>query len=134
MLEEKNDNLLKADGSLENESQNVIATENQEIIDLVQEKIVDTIDEGEQEQVVETPVKEVLENYADVEKDSSISEQLQQTQNDEVVEAKVAVLTEELTEDEIELATEKRELVEETIEDSDDTPGFIAPAAIVESP
>ncbi len=117
MLEEKNDNLLKADGSLENESQNVIATENQEIIDLVQEKIVDTIDEGEQEQVVETPVKEVLENYADVEKDSSISEQLQQTQNDEVVEAKVAVLTEELTEDEIELATEKRELVEETIEE-----------------
>ena len=117
MLEEKNDNLLKADGSLENESQNVIATENQEIIDLVQEKIVDTIDEGEQEQVVETPVKEVLENYADVEKDSSISEQLQQTQNDEVVEAKVAVLTEELSEDEIELATEKRELVEETIEE-----------------
>ncbi|MCX6171724.1 MAG: DUF349 domain-containing protein [Flavobacterium sp.] len=117
MLEEKNDNLLNADGSLENESQNVIATENQEIIDLVQEKIVDTIDEGEQEQVVETPVKEVLENYADVEKDSSISEQLQQTQNDEVVEAKVAVLTEELSEDEIELATEKRELIEETIEE-----------------
>ncbi len=117
MLEEKNDNLLNADGSLENESQNVIATENQEIIDLVQEKIADTIDESEQEQVVETPVKEVLENYADVEKDSSISEQLQQTQNDEVVEAKVAVLTEELTEDEIELATEKRELVEETIEE-----------------
>ena len=116
MLEEKNDNLLNADGSLENESHNVIPTENQEIIDLVQEKIADTIDEGEQEQV-ETPVKEVLENFADVEKDSSISEQIQQIQNEEVVEAKVAVLTEELTEDEIELATEKRELVEETIEE-----------------
>ncbi|MFZ4670538.1 MAG: DUF349 domain-containing protein [Flavobacterium sp.] len=117
MLEEKNDNLLNADGSLENESHNVIPTENQEIIDLVQEKIADTIDESEQEQVVETPVKEVLENFADVEKDSSISEQIQQIQNEEVVEAKVAVLTEELTEDEIELATEKRELVEETIEE-----------------
>jgi len=89
MLEEKNDNLLNADGSQENESQNVIATENQEIIELVQEKIADTIDEGEQ---------------------------LQQNQNEEVVETKVAVLTEALTEDEIELATEKRELVEETIE------------------
>jgi len=117
MLEEKNDNLLNADGSLENESHNVIPTESQEIIDLVQEKIADTIDESEQEQVVETPVKEVLENFADVEKDSSISEQIQQIQNEEVVEAKVAVLTEELTEDEIELATEKRELVEETIEE-----------------
>jgi len=125
MLEEKNDNLLNADGSVENESQNVITTENQEIVEVIQEEIAETIDEVEQVQEVESSIEEVLEDVAEIEAESSVSEEVQQTPIDEVVEEKVAVLTEELTEDEIELATEKRELVEETIEEVTD----ITPAA-----
>jgi Domain of Unknown Function (DUF349) len=94
MLEEKNDSLQNADGNLEIESQEVITTENQEIDEVIQEETTEAI-------------TEVEETVAEVEIVTPVEE----------VESTVAVLTEELTEDEIELAAEIRELVEETIEE-----------------
>jgi hypothetical protein len=99
MLEEKNDNLQDADGNVISESQEVTTTENQEIAPEVQEETVEAENETEPIQEVETPTEEVTEATAEI-----------------PTEEKVAVLTEELSEDEIELAAEKEALVEETIE------------------
>ncbi|WP_445454563.1 DUF349 domain-containing protein [Flavobacterium sp. 25HG05S-40] len=88
MLEEKNDNLQDADGNVADASQEVTITENQEIPVVNQEENV-AVEEIESPSVEET--------------------------SEEPTAAKAGVLTEELTEDEIELAAEKEELVEETV-------------------
>ncbi len=77
MLEEKNDNLLDADGNGVNEPQEVTIADNQEI-----------------------PVDKQEESEA----------------SSEVLEEKAGILTEELSEDDIEVAAEKEALVEETVE------------------
>ena len=88
MLEEKNDNLQDADGNVVDASQEVTITENQEIPVVNQEENV-AVEEIESPSVAETAEEPTAE--------------------------KAGVLTEELTEDEIELAAEKEELVEETV-------------------
>ncbi len=93
MLEEKNDNLLEADGNVADESQEVTIVENQEE--------TETLAEVEEEAVAEDP---------------NVSELAEQTPVEEVVEQNAAVLTEELTEDELEVAAEREALVEETVE------------------
>ena len=99
MLEEKNDNLLEADGSIADESQEVTIAENQEIL-------VENQEETETVAEVEPVAEEVNETLAE----AAVEEQV-----NEVVEEKAAILTEPLTEDEIEVAAEKEALVEETI-------------------
>lgn len=121
MLEEKNDNLLDADGNVANEPQEATLAENQEIPVEVQEEDESAIEaenataevaEVEAEVPVEEVVEEtVLEATAEVSEESLVEEPTQ-----ELVEEKAAVLTEELTEDELEVAAEKEALVEETIE------------------
>ena len=101
MLEEKNDNLLEADGNVVNESLEFTTAKNKEAAIEIQDETPEIVTEVETVQEVESLVEET-EAIEEVE-----------TPTDKVV----AVLTEELTEDEIELATEKRELVEETVED-----------------
>ncbi|MFN7676807.1 DUF349 domain-containing protein [Flavobacterium sp.] len=101
MLEEKNDNLLEADGNVVNESLEFTTAKNEEAAIEIQDETPEIVTEVETVQEVESLVEET-EAIEEVE-----------TPTDKVV----AVLTEELTEDEIELATEKRELVEETVED-----------------
>jgi hypothetical protein len=91
MLEEKNDNLLEADGSVADESQEVTVSENQEIL-------VESQDETE------------------VVSEAATTEKAEPVFDEDMAEEKVAVLTETLTEDEIELAAEKDALVEETVE------------------
>ena len=88
MLEEKNDNLLEADGSVNDESQEVTITENQLEMGAVSDSVVSELEE---------------QTVAEVE-----------TANEEV-EPQVAILTEPLTEDELELAAETEALVEETV-------------------
>ncbi|WP_309614889.1 DUF349 domain-containing protein [Flavobacterium sp.] len=97
MLEEKNDNLLEADGSAADESQEVTIAENQEILVENQEEVEVDVDPSVSEQVVQSAFEEVEEATA---------------------EPEVAVLTEALTEDEIEVAAEREALVEETIEET----------------
>ncbi|MGV3696012.1 DUF349 domain-containing protein [Flavobacterium sp.] len=94
MLEEKNDNLQDADGNVANESQQVTTAENQETPVAIQE---------ESEAAPET------ENTLPEADSTDVAEQ-------HPAEGKVAVLTEELTEDEIEVAAEREALVEETLE------------------
>jgi len=101
MLEEKNDNLLEADGNVVNESLEFTTAKNEDAANEIQDETPGIVTEVETVQEVESLVEET-EAIEEVE-----------TPIDKVV----AVLTEELTEDEIELATEKRELVEETVED-----------------
>ena len=101
MLEEKNDNLLEADGNVVNESLEFTTAKNEEAAIEIQDETPEILTEVETVQEVESLVEET-EAIDEVE-----------TPTEKVV----AVLTEELTEDEIELATEKRELVEETVED-----------------
>ena len=101
MLEEKNDNLLEADGNVVNESLEFTTAKNEDAANEIQDETPEIVTEVETVQEVESLVEET-EAIEEVE-----------TPTDKVV----AVLTEELTEDEIELATEKRELVEETVED-----------------
>ena len=101
MLEEKNDNLLEADGNVVNESLEFTTAKNEDAANEIQDETPGIVTEVETVQEVESLVEET-EAIEEVE-----------TPTDKVV----AVLTEELTEDEIELATEKRELVEETVED-----------------
>ena len=101
MLEEKNDNLLEADGNVVNESLEFTTAKNEDAANEIQDDTPEILTEVETVQEVESLVEET-EAIEEVE-----------TPTDKVV----AVLTEELTEDEIELATEKRELVEETVED-----------------
>lgn len=90
MLEEKNDNLQDADGNVVNESTDVTASENQETTEL---ENVSAETETMEENAVTEENAETPENHVEV-----------------------AVLTETLTEDEIELASEKEALVEETVE------------------
>jgi hypothetical protein len=103
MLEEKNDNLHEADGNGANESQEVTIAENQEI----------PVDAQEENEAVQDAAVEA----AEVE---TVGGETEQAPVQEVVseepEQKVAVLTEELTEDELEVAAEKEALVEETVE------------------
>jgi len=99
MLEEKNDNLLEADGSVNDESNEVTIAENQEFLVENQEE-TETISE------VEPVAEEVVEPISEVSFEENVNE---------VVEEKAAILTEYLTEDEIEVAAEKEALVEETI-------------------
>ena len=101
MLEEKNDNLLEADGNVVNDSLEFTTAKNEDAANEIQDDTPEILTEVETVQEVE-PLVEETEAIEEVE-----------TPTDKVV----AVLTEELTEDEIELATEKRELVEETVED-----------------
>lgn len=98
MLEEKNDNLQDADGSVINNSSEFSATEA-----LNQASSSEEIIEAALE--VEIPKEETITPVPD-------------TSTEKVV----AILTQELTEDEIELATEIRELVEETVENTDEAP------------
>ncbi len=88
MLEEMNDNLLEADGSVNDKSQEVNIAENQLKIEAVSDSAVSELEEQ--------TVAELA------------------TANEEV-EPKVAILTESLTEDELEVAAETEALVEETI-------------------
>ena len=117
MLEEKNDNLLEADGNVANESQDVTIAENietlvenQEEIKAAQELENSFDDAKEAIAEIETPISEVVAEVQET------IEEVEVVPVDEVEIQKVAVLTEELTEDELEVAAEKDALVEETIE------------------
>ena len=99
MLEEKNDNLLDADGSVNDESQELTISENQEFLFENQEETKNVAE-------VEPVAEEVVEPVTEVASEEYVNE---------VVEEKAAILTEYLTEDEIEVAAEKEALVEETI-------------------
>jgi hypothetical protein len=90
MLEEKNDNLLEADGSVSDESHKVTIPENQEFL-------------GENQEETETVAEVETESVAEL-----------ATANEEV-NPQVAILTEPLTEDELEVAAETEALVEETV-------------------
>jgi len=96
MLEEKNDNLLEADGSVNDESQEVTITENQLEIEAVSDSVVSELEEQTLAEVQTESVAELA------------------TANEEV-EPKVAILTEPLTEDELEVAAETEAFVEETV-------------------
>ena len=106
MLEEKNDNLLEADGSVADESQEVTVAENQEILGENQEEMEPVLE-------TETPVEEVA---AEVETETPVEEVVAEVEIETPVEEEILALTEPLTEDEIELAAEKEALVEETLE------------------
>ena len=106
MLEEKNDNLLEADGSVADESQEVTVAENQEILGENQEEMEPVLE-------TETPVEEVA---AEVETETSVDEVVAEVEIETPVEEEILALTEPLTEDEIEVAAEKEALVEETVE------------------
>ena len=118
MLEEKNDNLLDADGNLANVSQEVTTADNQEVSVDNQEVPVEN-----QEEIapVQDATVEVLE---EIEAEAEFTEQLEETPIEQVAEdaaapktaEKAAILTESLTEDELEVAAEKEALVEETVE------------------
>ena len=108
MLEENNDNLLEADGSVSDESHEVTIPENQEFLVENQEE-TETVAEVETGVTIEEHVtEEVIE--ADSEEEAAVEKQA-----NEVFEEKVAILTEPLTEDELEVATETEALVEETV-------------------
>jgi len=108
MLEEKNDNLHEADGSVNDETQDVTIAENQEFF-------VENQEETETLAKVETDVsieEDVVEEVTEVgpELETAVEKQA-----DEVFEEKVGILTEPLTEDELEVAAETEALVEETV-------------------
>ena len=145
MLEEKNDNLLDADGNVADESQEVMTSENEEILVKNQEEMEsahqaelsvaeaeDTSDSelaeqttAEVELAVEEATIEVEAEEPFAELDSILSEQAEQTEDaveevedssvNELAEQKVAILTDPLTEDEIEVAAETEALVKETV-------------------
>jgi len=103
MLEEKNDNLQNADGNVVSESQEVTTTENQATAAEVETPTEEVVEETVAATEVETPAEEVVEE--------TVAEQAT-----EKPAIEVAVLTESLTEDEIEVAAEKEALVEEVVE------------------
>ena len=118
MLEEKNDNLLDADGNLANVSQEVTTADNQEVSVDNQEVPVEN-----QEEIA--PVQDAtVEALEEVEAEAEFTEQLEEIPVEQVAEnavalkteEKAAILTESLTEDELEVAAEKEALVEETVE------------------
>ncbi len=101
MLEEKYDNLQDADGNVVDESNNTTITENQEIpVDSQEEN--DATSEVDTTELVEQDTTSEVENTVD--------------EAEAPAKENVAVLTEELSEDEIEVAAEREALVEETIE------------------
>jgi hypothetical protein len=108
MLEEKNDNLHEADGSVNDESQEVTINENQEFLIENQEE-TETVAEVEIGVTIEEHVPEEV-----IEADSEV-EAAGEKQANEEVEQQVAILTEPLTEDELEVAAETEALVEETV-------------------
>ena len=108
MLEEKNDNLLEADGSVNDESQEVNIAENQEFLVENQEE-TETVAELETAVTIEEHVLEEV-----IEADSEV-EAANENQANEEVEQQVAILTDPLTEDELEVAAETEALVEETV-------------------
>ena len=108
MLEEKNDNLLEADGNVADGSQEVTIAENQEIPVENQEE-VETVIETESSESEQTELTAIQEIEETINEDVAV-------EPEESVTAEVAELTEELTEDEIEVAAEKEALVEETVE------------------
>ena len=108
MLEEKNDNLLEADGSVNDESQEVTIAENQEFLVENQEE-TETVAELETAVTIEEHVLEEV-----IEADSEV-EAAGEKQANEEVEQQVAILTEPLSEDELEVAAETEALVEETV-------------------
>jgi hypothetical protein len=67
MLEEKNDNLLEADGSVNDESQEVTIAENQEIFVQNQEETENVVDVETYVAFEEPVAKEVIESEAEVE-------------------------------------------------------------------
>jgi hypothetical protein len=108
MLEEKNDNLHEADGSVNDESQQLTIAENQEFLVENQEE-TETLAKVETDVTIEEHVaEEVIEYGPEV-------EAVVEKQADEVFEEKVGILTEPLTEDELEVAAETEALVEETV-------------------
>lgn len=108
MLEENNDNLLEADGSVKDESQEVTIPENQEFL-LENQEETETVAEVETGVTIEEHVAEEV-----IEADSEVETAVEKQAN-EVFEEKVAILTEPLTEDELEVAAETEALVEETV-------------------
>ena len=123
MLEEKNDNLLGADGHVASESQEVTIAENLEIPHENQEELENPQPE------VQAPVEDVAETITQEQPKSLIEDFVPNITKatdetpivTEEVEAKkpfekVAVLTEPLTEGEIEVVSEKEALVEETVD------------------
>lgn len=112
MLEEKNDNLQEADGNVVNESLETTTTENQETTtEEVSQPLEIESNAIEAETTEEIQAEEVTTEEETVEEASNAAAEVVE---EPVVEA--AVLTEELTEDEIEVAAEKEALVEETVE------------------
>lgn len=119
MLEEKNDNLLEADGNLANESQEVSFT-------ALQDNSI-TIEEGASElnEETEPTVSETVDTISDV--SASTSADIQVTAEEEVATTaqenvpnmetveKIADISEEHHEDEIVLASEKESVVEDTV-------------------
>ena len=101
MLEEKNDNLLEADGNVINDSQETVIADNQDTL-------VGNQEETEIIFKTESSFEKSTENIAKIETPI-------ETDGKTLSEVKTAVLTETLTEDEIEVAAEKESLVEETI-------------------
>jgi hypothetical protein len=100
MLEEKNDNLQEADGNEANEPQEVTIAETIEIPVEIQEENVSTIETDEAAEIIET--------------ETQFQETVEEIPVNETDHQVVAEVTEVLTEDEIELHTEKEGLVEET--------------------
>jgi len=113
MLEEKNDNLQDADGNVGNESQQVTSAENQETTAEVQ-KQNEPIQEFEvADEIVATALEdEVANETVEITPETETIEEIVEAEP----EVKAAILTEELTEDQIEVAAEKEALVEETVE------------------
>ncbi|MFZ4680606.1 MAG: hypothetical protein ACOYLP_10610, partial [Flavobacterium sp.] len=108
MLEEKNDNLLEADGSVNDESQQVSIAENQEFLVENQEE-TETLAEVETDVSIEEDVVEEV-----TEAGPELEAAVEKPANEEF-EEKVGILTEPLTEDELEVAAETEALVEETV-------------------
>ena len=108
MLEENNDNLLEADGSVKDESQEVTIAENQEFLVENQEETKNVAEVETDVTIEEHVAEEVID--ADSEVETAVEKQA-----NEVFEEKVAILTEPLTEDELEVAAETEALVEETV-------------------
>ena len=108
MLEENNDNLLEADGSVKDESQEVTIAENQEFLVENQEETKNVAEVETDVTIEEHVAEEVID--ADSEVETAVEKQA-----NEVFEEKVAILTEPLTEDELEVVAETEALVEETV-------------------
>jgi hypothetical protein len=108
MLEEKNDNLHDADGNVSNESQQVTIAENQEETEHVSDSSDNQL--AELSEVITEVEQAAIEGFDEPALEIEVA-----LNEDEQLE--VTVLTETLTEDEIEVATEKEALVEEAVKE-----------------